>query len=187
MLQFMEDIAKSLTKDWWLFILYGVFAILFGILIVAWPSLGVFTLVVLFGAFALADGILSIIAAFTVKDRRAWRIFRGIVGIVAGVVALAWPDITAVALLAVIAAWAFVMGIVELVFAIATPTSAGNRFLLALGGVFSIVFGIFLVARPGLGALAVVWIIGLFAVLYGIYSIVFGVNLKDLKDKIPVK
>jgi uncharacterized membrane protein HdeD (DUF308 family) len=190
MLQLMEETMEMLTRNWWLFILRGVFAILFGILIVAWPSAGILVLVILFGVYALADGILSITFAFTHKGNwghRAWLIFWGIVGIVAGVVALAWPGITALALLYVIAVWAFVIGIAELVFAIATPTSVGNRVLLALGGIFSIIFGIFLVARPSLGALAVIWIIGIFAVMFGVYHIAFGISLKDLKTKALVK
>jgi uncharacterized membrane protein HdeD (DUF308 family) len=183
----MEETMKTLAKNWWVFILRGVLAILFGILIVAWPALGLFTLVVLFGAYALAEGIVSIIFSFNHKERRGWLIFLGITGIAAGVVALVWPAITAVALLAVIAAWAFVAGIAQLAFAFAFHTSIGNRILLGLGGVFSIIFGIFLVARPGEGALAVVWLIGFFAVMFGIYHIVFGAALKDMKNKNQVK
>jgi uncharacterized membrane protein HdeD (DUF308 family) len=183
----MEETMKTLSKNWWLFILRGVLAILFGILVVAWPTLGIFTLVVLFGIYALAEGISSFIFAFNHKDRRAWLIFLGITGIAAGVVTLVWPAITAVALLAVITAWAFVAGIAQTVFAFTAPTSIGNRISLGLGGVFSIIFGIFLAARPGLGALAVVWIIGFFAVMFGIYHIIFGIGLYDLKNKIQVK
>ena len=190
MLQHMEETMGTLTRNWWLFILRGVFAILFGILIVAWPSAGILVLVILFGVYALADGILSITFAFTHKGswgHRAWLIFWGILGMVAGVVALAWPGITAVALLYVIAAWALVIGISQFVFAFVIPTSFGNRVLLALGGIFSIVFGLFLVARPSLGALAVIWIIGIFAVMYGFYHIVFGISLNDLKTKALMK
>lgn len=187
MLQLMEETMKTLTKNWWVFILRGVSAILFGIFVVAWPIAGIFTLAILFGVYALADGILSIVFAFTHKDRRAWLIFWGITGVAAGIVALVWPAITAVALLMVIVAWAFVAGIIQLVFALTAPISTGNRISLGLGGVLSIVFGIFMVARPGLGALAAVWLIGFFAVMIGIYHIVFGVGLKDLKNKIQVK
>jgi uncharacterized membrane protein HdeD (DUF308 family) len=102
-------------------------------------------------------------------------------------VILVWPGISAVVLLYVIAAWAFVAGIAQLVFAFTAPIRTGNRVLLALGGVLSIIFGIFLMARPAEGALAVLWIIGFFLVMYGTYHIVFGVGLKDLKNKIQPK
>lgn len=186
MLQLMEETMEMLARNWWLFILRGVFAILFGILIVAWPSAGILVLVILFGVYAIADGILSITFAFTHKGsrgHRAWLIFWGIIDIVAGVVALVWPSITAVALLYVIAAWALVIGIPQFVFAFVIPTSVGNRVLLALGGIFSIIFGVFLVARPSLGALAVIWIIGIFAVMFGVYHIAFGISLKDLQTR----
>jgi uncharacterized membrane protein HdeD (DUF308 family) len=183
----MEDTMKSLTKNWWVFIVRGILAIIFGIMIVVWPFEGIFVLVVLFGAFALADGIWSIVFSFYHKERRGWLIFLGITGIAAGIVTLVWPSITALALYAVIAAWAFVAGITQLFFAFTFHTSVGNRILLGLGGVFSIIFGIFLVARPDMGTLAVVWLIGFFAVMFGIYHILFGIGLNDLKNKMPVK
>jgi len=180
----MEQTMKALSKNWWLFIVRGVVAILFGILIVAWPIAGILTLAILFGIYVLADGIVSLMLASTHKDRRGWLIFWGITGIAAGVVALAWPAITAVVLFFIVAAWAFLTGIAQLVFAFTAPIRTGNRLLLALGGVFSIVFGFFLVARPDAGALALAWLIGFFAVMFGIYHIAFGVGLKDLKNKI---
>lgn len=190
MLQQMEETMKTMTKNWWLFILRGVLAILFGIFVVAWPGVSVFLLVIFFGAYALVDGIFLIILAFghrRDRDSRAWLILWGIAGIAAGVVALAWPDITVLAALIVIAAWAFATGIAEVFFAFKAATSIGNRLLLALSGVFCLIFGIFLVARPGLGALAVIWIIGIFAVMLGIYLITFGISLRDLKTRVLVK
>lgn len=190
MIQQVEETMKTLTKNWWLFILRGVLAILFGILVVAWPSLSIYALVILFGAYALVEGISLIIHAFYEKRHwsiRAWLIFWGIAGIAAGVVALAWPDITAVALLLVIAVWAFATGIAQVFFAFVAATSIGNRLWLALSGVFSIIFGVFLVARPDLGALAVIWIISIFAVMSGVYLIAFGISLRDLKTEAPVK
>jgi uncharacterized membrane protein HdeD (DUF308 family) len=187
MLQFMEETMKMMTKNWWVLVVRGVLAIIFGILIVAWPIAGVFTLVILFGAFAFADGITSLIFASRHKESRAWLIFGGIIGIAAGIVVFVWPAISAVVLLYVIAAWAFLIGIAQMVFAFTAPTRAGNRVLLGLGGVFSIIFGIFLMARPAQGALAVLWIIGFFLVMFGVYHIVFGFYLKDLKNKIQAK
>ena len=154
MFQQMEETTKNLTNNWWLFVLRGVLAILFGILVVAWPIGSIFLLVIFFGAYAFVDGIFSIIFAFTHKGNwghRAWYIFLGITGLAAGAVTLVWPNITALALLIVIIVWAFVTGIAQFVFAFVASTNIGNRLLLALGGIFSIILGVFLVARPGWG------------------------------------
>ena len=191
MLQLMGETMNRLAKNWWVFILQGILAILFGILVVAWPSVSIFVLVILFGAYALASGIVSIIFAATHKGNwwgsRAWLIVWGIIGIGAGVVTFFWPGITAIVLLIIIAVWALLSGIAELVFAFTIPATVGNRVLLALGGIFSIIFGIFLMARPVAGALAVIWIISIFALMFGIYYIVFGISLRDLKNKIKAK
>jgi uncharacterized membrane protein HdeD (DUF308 family) len=181
MLQIIEGALKEMARHWWLFVLRGVLAIIFGILVVVWPISGIFTLVILFGAYALVDGLFFIIFGIRYKrdgSSRGWPIFSGIIGVAAGVVALAWPGITAVVLLMIIAVWAFLLGILQVIFAFATTTHVGYRLLLALSGVFSIIFGIFLVARPDLGALAVIWIIGIFAVMSGAYGISFGLSLK---------
>jgi uncharacterized membrane protein HdeD (DUF308 family) len=100
---------------------------------------------------------------------------------------LAWPGITAVVLLMIIATWALVAGIAQVVFAFVIHTNEGAKVLLGLGGVFSIVFGILLIARPSRGALAVIWLIGLFAIMIGIYHIGFGINLKAIKNKATAK
>ncbi len=179
------ETIHALTKNWWLFVLRGCLTILFGVLIIAWPLESVLALAILFGIYALADGILSVILAFAHRGdsggRRAWLILWGIVGIGAGIVVLAWPAITALALLYVIAFWAFIAGIVQLAFAFLAKTSTGNRVWLALGGVFSLIFGGVIAARPDVGALAVVWIIATFALMAGVFLIAFGLNLRDLK------
>ncbi len=195
MFHLMEETIKDLTKGWWIFILRGILAIIFGVLVVAWPNAGIYTLVVLFGAFVLVEGISLLAFGATYKGQgisRGWAIFSGILSIVVGIITFVWPNITAVALLLVIAIWALFAGIAQLAFAFIIPAGAGNKILLGLGGAFSIAFAIFLMARPNLGALAVVWIIGLFAVMIGIYSIDFGASLKSLQTEVdklgaPVK
>jgi len=188
MFQGMEDAMRALTKNWGLFTLRGLLAIIFGILIVIWPSTSILALVIFFGAYVLVEGIFLLIISAAFKGGggdRAWIIFSGIVGIAAGIMTFVWPGITAVVLLYIIAIWALITGIFQLIFAFVIPINTGNRMLLGLAGAFSIILGIFLVARPGQGALTVVWIIGLFAVMFGVYQIAVGIFLKALRPENP--
>ena len=108
----------------------------------------------------------------------------GVVGIAAGVFAFLWPGITALVLLYLIAAWMVVTGLLEVAAAIALRRELHGEWLLALAGILSVVFGIFLFVRPGEGAIAVVWAIGLFAIVFGIALLVLGVRLRRLRDRI---
>ena len=149
-------------------------AILFGIMAFVWPGITLFALVVLFGAYALLDGITAIvlgIAARTERSgdtpvRREWwaMILVGVLGIAAGIITF-WPGITAFALLIVIAVTAIVRGIAEVIAAIRLRKYIEHEWLLGFAGVISIAFGVVLLARPAIGALAVVWAIGAWAMV----------------------
>ena len=159
-----------MSRDWWIIALQGVAAVVFGILALVWPGITLLALVFLFGAYAIVDGVLALITGF----RRAgggpdwWRVVQGVAGIAAGVIAFALPDITAYALLLVIAAWAIVSGAAELVAAYQLREVIRGEWLLALDGVVAIIFGIVLIAFPSAGALAVVWLIGAYAIVSGV-------------------
>jgi len=159
------------SQEWWIVALQGVAAIVFGVLALVWPGITLLSLVFLFAAYALVDGVLALMSGF----RRGaggkldwWRIARGVVGIAAGVVAFAMPGITAYVLLLVIAAWAIVSGAIELVAAYQLRDVIQREWLLALDGVLAIIFGIVLVVFPSAGALALVWLIGAFAIASGV-------------------
>lgn len=161
----------QMSRDWWVIVLQGVAAVVFGVLALVWPAITLLVLVFLFGAYAIVDGVLSLIGGL----RRAggggpdwWRVVQGIVGIAAGLIAYAMPDITAYALLLVIAAWAIVSGVIELVAAYRLRDVIRGEWLLALDGVLAIIFGIVLIAFPSAGALAVVWLIGAYAIVSGV-------------------
>jgi uncharacterized membrane protein HdeD (DUF308 family) len=111
-------------------------------------------------------------------------LIEGLLGVLAGLVTLVWPGITAVALLFVIAFWALLTGIVELVsvFRFHRELSTGNSWLLGLGGVASLVFGALLLARPAAGALSVIWLIGLYAIIFGVAMLAFGFRLRSLRE-----
>lgn len=158
------------TETRWLLGLSGVLAILFGFILWTWPAMSLRVLITVFGIFAIAKGVFLILAGIRSEDARSrWlHMAEGVFAILAGIVALAWPAITAVALLYVIAAWAIATGIVEIVSAFRTGRAAGMEWLLIFGGVVSIIFGILLIVWPGLGLLALIWLIGIYAVIHGV-------------------
>lgn len=160
-----------LIGSWKSLALRGAAAVLFGILTLIWPGLTLWALVLLWGAYVLVDGISTLGDVLThapgTDEGRGWLIFHGVTGIAAGVVTFIWPDITALALLFVIAAWAFVTGVLEIVAAVRLRRVLSNEWLLALLGVLSIAFAIGLVVTPGAGALVITWFIGWFALLAG--------------------
>ena len=156
-----------------MFLFRGLAAILFGILALVWPGLTLAVLVYLFGFFAVISGIAAVAAALRNREMHGWGalLFEGILGILAGVVALIWPGITALAFLYLLAAWAIITGILQLISPLAFPLSVGRGVLTALSGVLSIVFGVLIAAQPASGLLTVVWLIGIYAIVVGILHI----------------
>ena len=172
---------EHLGRNWSWVVLRGVAAVLFGILAFAWPGITLAALVVVWGAYALADGILALVAAYRVRDQGKpfWSlVIVGLLGIAAGIVTFIWPGMTALLLLLFIAAWAVVMGIFQIVAAIRLRKEIHNEWLLGLSGVLSVLFGIIMFVQPGAGALAVIWVIAAYAIVFGILLIWLGLRLK---------
>jgi len=172
---------SDLKRNWGWIVVRGVAAVIFGVLAFVGPAMTLTVLVLLWGAYALADGVLAFLAAFRIHDRGKpfWALLIvGLLGIVAGIVTFVWPGMTALVLLAFIAAWALVIGIFQVVAAIRLRKVIENEWLLALSGVLSVIFGALMFWSPGAGALAVVWIIGLYAILFGVLLIALGFRLK---------
>lgn len=164
-----------ISRDWWVFALRGVAAILFGILAFAWPGVTLTALVILFGAYAFVDGV-SLLVSLARGDRgarrNAWAVgIMGVLGIVASIVTLVWPGITALSLLYVVAFWAITMGVFQIISAIELRKVIDNELWMALGGVLSVVFGAFLIASPGDGLVSLVWILGFWATVFGASSL----------------
>lgn len=178
--------TAELARWWWTFILRGVLAILFGVIAFIAPPATIAALVLLFGAWALVDGAFDIVAALQHRtmDRSWWlTILEGIVGIIVGVLALAFPDIAAASLLLLISAWSIVTGVIEIVLAIRLREQITGELWLAIAGVLSIVFGVLLFLFPAAGALTIVWIIGAFAIAFGISMIILGWRLRGIHQR----
>jgi len=171
-----------LARNWWALALRGLFAVLFGIAAFAWPGITLGALVLLYGAYAFVDGVFALAAALAggTEGRPWWALLlEGLFGIAVGIMTIFWPGITALALLYLIAAWAVVTGVFEIVAAIRLRSEIRGEWLLALSGVLSVLFGLALVINPGAGALAMVWLIGAYAIVFGVLMIVLGFRLRS--------
>ena len=175
-------LLEQVAHNWGWVTLRGVVAVLFGLMAFAWPGLTLATLVLVWGAFALADGVLSLVAAFRGGEsgRPFWSLaIVGLLGIAAGVLAWAWPGVTALVLLMFIAAWAIVMGAFQIAAAIRLRKEIEGEWLLVFGGVASVVFGALLMARPGAGALALAWLIAAYAVVFGVALVLLAFRVRS--------
>ncbi len=168
----------SLAKNWWALALRGLVAVLFGLLTFLLPGITLATLVLLFGAYALVDGIFNVIAFFKVASHHWALLIEGVIGIIAGVLTFAWPAITAIALVYVIAFWAIFTGIFEIIAAIRLRKAISNEWLLLLMGVLSLLFGLLILYAPGTGALVIVVWIGTYALVFGIFLMALAFRLR---------
>jgi uncharacterized membrane protein HdeD (DUF308 family) len=173
----------SLVSNWWAVVLRGVVAILFAVLAFAWPGPTLAVLVYLFGAYALVDGVFAVATAVSghPDGQSAWALaVEGVVGIGIGVATFFWPAITAVALLYLIAFWAVATGVLEIIAAFSLRKHVPGEWVLALSGVLSIVFGFALLFFPiGEALLTVVWLIGAYALAFGVLLVVLGFQLRN--------
>jgi uncharacterized membrane protein HdeD (DUF308 family) len=168
----------GVASNWWILALRGLVGVLFGLSAFVWPGLTLSVLVALWGAFALVEGVAAIIAG---ARTRWWSlVLIGLVGVVAALFALFQPAITAIALLVVIASWAIVRGVLEIVAAIRLRRELSHEWLLVLGGLASIALGVLVMLFPGAGALSIAWLIGLYAFTTGLLLLVLAFRLRDV-------
>lgn len=170
----------DLAGNWWALLLRGIVAVLFGLMAIIWPALTLAVLVILFGAYALVDGAFALVAGFRAErgTRRSLLLVEGALGVLAGLVALFWPDITAFVLLYIIAFWAILGGILRIVAAVTLRREIDNEWSMALSGVLSVLLGLILAVLPGVGLLSLVWVIGVFALGVGVTLIVLALRLR---------
>ena len=181
--------AVELARWWWTFILRGVLAIAFGVLAFFAPGLGIAVLVGLFAAWALIDGATNLVAGFRSRGRdRSWwlAILEGIVGIIAGVIALLFPVYAAEALVLIIGVWAIITGIFEIVAAVRLREQITGELWMGLAGLASILYGVVLFLFPGAGVLSLVWLIGGFAIVFGVFLVALGWRLRRINEMAKV-
>jgi uncharacterized membrane protein HdeD (DUF308 family) len=168
----------TLAKNWWALALRGFVAVLFGVLAFAVPGVTLVTLVLLFGAYALADGLFNVIAFFRLLEHHWALLIEGLIGILAGILTFVWPAITAIVLLYLIAFWAIFTGIFEIIAGIRLRKAVANEWLLLVMGVLSVLFGALILFAPAVGALAIVLWIGAYALVFGIFLLIFAFRLR---------
>ncbi len=178
-------LLHTMSRNWWSIVLRGVCAILFGLF--AWFSPGVTlsVLVLLWAGYTAADGVLAIAGAFSRSSVTPWwaLLIIGIVSLLAAAFAIFFPGLTAVGLLYLIGFWAIVTGALEIVTAIQLRREIEGEFWLGLAGFASILFGVLLIMRPGVGALAVMWMIGTYAVAFGVLLVGHGLHVRSLSPE----
>lgn len=183
--QFIDALGE-LPRHWWVVALRGLAAIIFGILAFIWPGITLSVLILFFGAYAIVDGVLALYSAFRSRGEHVWApLVEGLLCISAGLIAFFWPGITALALLFVIAAWAVLSGVLEVYAAIRLRRVIRNEWALIVSGVLSVIFGVLLLAQPGAGAVALVWLIGIYAIVFGVAMLVFAWHLRGLLEHMP--
>jgi uncharacterized membrane protein HdeD (DUF308 family) len=183
----LTHLASTLARGWWLLLLRGLVAIVFGVLAWAQPGIALAALVLLFGAYSMADGVLCLWTAITgPKGHEYWwlLLLEGLVGIGIGFLTFFAPGITALALLFYIAIWAIATGILEIAAAIRLRKEIDNEWLLLLAGLASVVFGILLAAQPAVGALALLWLIGSYAILFGVLLLILALRIRKFVPKL---
>lgn len=174
-------ILDTFAKNWWVLLIRGILAVLFGVMAFALPGLTLVTLVLLYGVYALADGLTALWVGG--RSRALWLVLVGVLGIFVGIYTFINLGITSIALLYLIAAWAIVRGIFEIITAIQVRKEISNEWALIIGGIISIIFGVVLVANPVAGALAMIWLIGAYALVFGLMMIVLAFRLRGLPGR----
>jgi uncharacterized membrane protein HdeD (DUF308 family) len=174
-------ILPTLARYWWLILLRGIAAIIFGVLAFIWPGVTLAVLVLFWGAFTLVDGILALAHAIMGGNvgSRWWLALIGVLGIIVGLLTFLMPGVTALVLLVFIATWAIVLGIFQIIGAIRLRKEIDNEWTLGLGGVISVLFGIILLVAPGAGAIGLIWAIASFAIVFGILLVMAAFKLKN--------
>jgi uncharacterized membrane protein HdeD (DUF308 family) len=178
--------TSAIRGVWWLVLIRGILAILFGLFALFAPGTALLALVFVFGAYAIIDGITAIIAGIRHRKEEShwgWHVFQGVVSLIAGIVAFAWPGITVLAILFVIAFWSIVNGVAQIVesFTMRKMGASTWGWMLA-GGIVSVLFGIVLFAQPGAGLITLLWLVGIFSIIFGVIMVVWALRLRRGAD-----
>jgi len=182
-----ELLAALLARNWWAIGLRGALAIVFGLVALFLPGATMLSLVLLFAAYAFVDGVFAVVSAVRTAERhQRWGLIalEGLVDIAVGVVAVAWPAITVLAFVVLVAVWAIFTGALELAAAFRLGTGDGRGWLI-FGGIVSLLYGALLIVAPMIGAVVLTWWLGAYALIFGVSLVVLAFKLKARLDKRP--
>ena len=173
---------NTLSKNWWVFLIRGFAALLFGLAVFIFPGAALSFIVTLVAVYFLIDGVFSVIHALQNRAQPRWwvSLLEGLIGILAGIGAFLYPEITSLILLYIVAFWAAMTGLMEIIYAIEMRKHIKNELWLILSGVVSILFGALLIFFPGAGILSLLTLVGAYAFAFGIIMIVFAFRLRSL-------
>jgi uncharacterized membrane protein HdeD (DUF308 family) len=177
-----------LARNWWLVEIRGVAAIAFGLLAFLWPGLTLLVLVTLFAAYLLIDGVALLVSLRRAEPATAGHrlavALMGILGVAVGIAAIFWPGITALALLYLAAFWSISIGLTQVIAAIRLRREISGELWFVIGGLLTVAFGVLILVFPGTGLLSLVWIVGAWAIVYGITSLILAWRLRGLHQQI---
>jgi uncharacterized membrane protein HdeD (DUF308 family) len=175
-----------LSRYWWTLVVRGMLAVVFGILALIWPGITLATLVTFFGAYILVDGIFGVVGAiggWGNRDDHWLLLLEGLLGVGIGILTFRAPRITSMVLLMFIAAWALATGVLEIVAAIRLRKEIQGEFWLILSGLASVAFALLLMIFPTAGALSLLWLISIYAVVFGVILMAGGLKLRRLRTR----
>jgi uncharacterized membrane protein HdeD (DUF308 family) len=179
----MDSKAHTISRIRWAIGINGALSVAFGVMVLAWPSISLYALTILFGAYALANGVVQLVQATRVKEGRGWMVFSGLLGVGVGIAVLVWPSISALSLLYVIGAYALTTGIVLIGGSFWLPLHGGDSFALTMTGLVAILFGIVMFAKPGDGALVLLGLIAAFSLVTGIAQLVLALGGRRIVER----
>ena len=177
----MDDIMRVMAANWWMVLLRGIAAILFGIVTLISPGLTLFALLMVFGAYAVFDGVMALVTAFQrrAEDDRWWAwALDGVLSIAIGLMALFWTGATALAFIIWMAIWGVIAGVFRIVAAIRLRHEIEGEWALALSGLLLVIWGVLMATLPAAGLLSLAWLIGTFAILIGLSLVVLAFHLR---------
>lgn len=175
---------QRLADHWWILLVRGLLALVLGVLALLFPGAIAVALALLFGAYVLVDGVIAVVASLRMTHadgRWGWLLAEGVLGIAFGAAALAWPAISLLALVFVMGFWALLTGLVSITTAWRMRTLVRGEWFWVASGVLSVIFGIAVFLQPAAGALVLVWLFGIYAILFGIAFIGIALRLRALR------
>jgi len=172
----MTNILGNQKRSWWILLLRGIAAMVFGVLAFALPGETILALTLILGLWVVADGIIEIGYAF--YSHNWWRIALGLLGIATGIYTVVYPQLAAFLLILLIAGWMILHGVVDVVDAVRLRERLLHEWVLVLAGIVSIVLGISLAAFPGAGGNVIVGLLGVYALIYGVLTIVDAFRMR---------